>query len=219
MTLYHYDHCPYCAKARMIFGLKNVSFELKTLANDDEDTPVSLIGKKMVPILIKDDHTAMSESLDIIKWVDENYGSEAIVNYGLPRAEIQNWIQAARNFQYHLAMPRWIQMPLEEFQTESARSYFQNKKEKQNIGSFAQAIEETPKYLKQAEEALNELDKLMLDSKRFYECEVHIDDIHLFAALRNLTTVKNLQWPKNTLNYIQTWSEKSKVNLFFDHAL
>ncbi|HCS3144438.1 TPA: glutaredoxin, partial [Shigella flexneri] len=24
MKLYIYDHCPYCLKARMIFGLKNI---------------------------------------------------------------------------------------------------------------------------------------------------------------------------------------------------
>ena len=74
MKLYVYDHCPYCVRARMIFGLKNLAFEKIVLLNDDESTPVGLIGKKAVPILIKENGEAMPESLDIVKYVDENYG-------------------------------------------------------------------------------------------------------------------------------------------------
>ncbi len=53
MKLYIYDHCPFCVKARMIFGLKNLPVERITLLNDDEATPTKMIGKKMAPILQK----------------------------------------------------------------------------------------------------------------------------------------------------------------------
>ena len=53
MKLYVYDHCPFCVRARMIFGLKNLPVELVVLANDDEATPIGLVGKKVVPILPK----------------------------------------------------------------------------------------------------------------------------------------------------------------------
>ena len=36
MKLYVYDHCPFCVRACMIFGLKNLPVELVVLANDDE---------------------------------------------------------------------------------------------------------------------------------------------------------------------------------------
>ena len=49
MKLYVYDHCPFCVRARMIFGLKNLPVELVVLANDDEATPIGLVGKKVVP--------------------------------------------------------------------------------------------------------------------------------------------------------------------------
>ena len=55
MKLYVYDHCPFCVRARMIFGLKNLPVELVVLANDDEATPIGLVGKKVVPILVKED--------------------------------------------------------------------------------------------------------------------------------------------------------------------
>lgn len=49
MKLYIYDHCPFCVRSRMIFGLKDVACEIITLPNDDEETPTHLIGKKMLP--------------------------------------------------------------------------------------------------------------------------------------------------------------------------
>ena len=53
MKLYIYDHCPFCVRARMIFGLRQIPVELIHLANDDEATPIGLIGAKQVPILQK----------------------------------------------------------------------------------------------------------------------------------------------------------------------
>ena len=47
MKLYVYDHCPFCVRARMIFGLKNLPVELVVLANDDEATPIGLVGKRL----------------------------------------------------------------------------------------------------------------------------------------------------------------------------
>lgn len=53
MKLYIYDHCPFCLKARMIFGLKNLPVELIVMSNDDEATPTRMIGQKMAPIFAK----------------------------------------------------------------------------------------------------------------------------------------------------------------------
>ncbi len=53
MKLYVYDHCPFCVRARMIFGLKNLPVELVVLANDDEATPIGLVGKKLYQFLSK----------------------------------------------------------------------------------------------------------------------------------------------------------------------
>lgn len=33
--LYVYDHCPFCVRVRLAFGLKNIKHEIKFLANDD----------------------------------------------------------------------------------------------------------------------------------------------------------------------------------------
>ena len=66
MKLYIYEHCPYCTKARMVFGLKNVPVELKYLHNDDEQTPIGLVGVKMLPILVEQDGGETGKRLDTV---------------------------------------------------------------------------------------------------------------------------------------------------------
>lgn len=39
MKLYVYEHCPFCIRARMIFGLKKVPFELGVIMEGDIETP------------------------------------------------------------------------------------------------------------------------------------------------------------------------------------
>jgi len=79
MKLYIYDHCPFCVKARMIFGLKNKPVELVVMLNDDEETPKRLIGQKMAPILQKQDGSAMPESMEIVHYVDQQDGEPLII--------------------------------------------------------------------------------------------------------------------------------------------
>ena len=73
MKLHVYDHCPYCVRARMALGLKGIPFEMRVQLNDDEATPISMIGKKMLPIL-EDAEGFMGESLDIVAKVDAMTG-------------------------------------------------------------------------------------------------------------------------------------------------
>ncbi len=46
MKLYYYDHCPFCVRARIAAGLLGADVEDVVLANDDEATPISMIGAR-----------------------------------------------------------------------------------------------------------------------------------------------------------------------------
>jgi len=104
MKLYVYDHCPFCVRARMIFGL------LVVLANDDEATPIGLVGKKVVPILIKEDGTAMPESLDIVHYIDEHFGEKILSEQVRP--EIEAWLKEVGSYYGHLTTARFTQIGL-----------------------------------------------------------------------------------------------------------
>ncbi|MDE0151594.1 MAG: glutaredoxin 2 [Bdellovibrionales bacterium] len=214
--LFIYDHCPYCVKARMIFGLKNQTLENVTLLNDDEKTPVSMIGQKMVPILEKENGKFMPESLDIIKYIDSKHSPEQVV--WEEDSALMETLHQARVDYYSLVMPRWVRSNMEEFKTESARNYFQNKKE-QMIGSFSSALEQTETFKKNISPILESLDQQLPSSGEWYKGDqISLNDFHLFAFLRGLTIVKNLSFPKVLQKYAERTAQKTNVPLSTDIA-
>jgi glutaredoxin 2 len=218
MKLYVYDHCPYCVKARMIFGYKKINFELITLLNDDEKTPTEMIGSKMVPILTLNDGTHMAESLDIIKKVDDISDSKFLSDEKFD-FNLEVWLGEARAYLYPLAMPRWVKVGLEEFKTEAAVDYFTKKKE-DKIGSFGEQIARTAEHIKNAEEHLEKLELLLPDNGDFYlGDEASINDIHLFPTLRSLSVVKDLDFPSKVYAYIKKQEKFSGVNLHLNIAI
>ncbi|OOF46067.1 glutaredoxin, GrxB family [Rodentibacter trehalosifermentans] len=215
MKLYAYDHCPFCVRARMIFGLKNLPFELVILANDDEATPTGLVGKKVVPILIKQDGTAMPESLDIVHYVDEHFG-EKILSEQL-RSEVEEWVKTVGRYYNHLLIPRFVKMDLPEFKTQSAVDYF-TKKKTESIGDFQQNLDETVNYLVRLHQDLENLVPLIKSASALND-DLSLEDIIVFPMLRNLTCVRDIQFPAEVKAYLEKMSEQSGVPLYFDLAI
>ena len=218
MKLYIYDHCPFCVRARMIFGLRNVPVEEIILLNDDEATPIGLIGAKQVPILQKPDGSHMGESLDIVRYVDE-FAGQARLDETI-RPAVQAWFDQASQPCNHLVMPRDVRLepPLPEFATAEAVAYFVQKKE-QNIGSFEQNLAETHTYLERIHLALPELAALLGGQPYLNGSAPGMEDIIIFPVLRNLTLVKGIAFPTKLQAYIEHLSAESKVPLYSTRAL
>lgn len=218
MKLYIYDHCPFCMRARMIFGLRNVPVEEIVLLNDDEATPIRLIGAKQVPILQKPDGSHMGESLDIVRYVDE-FAGQARLDETI-RPAVQAWFDQASQPCNHLVMPRDVRLepPLPEFATAEAIAYFVQKKE-QNIGSFEQNLAETHTYLERIHLALPELAALLGGQPYLNGSAPGMEDIIIFPVLRNLTLVKGIAFPAKLQAYIERLSAESKVPLYSERAL
>ncbi|HDR1011117.1 GrxB family glutaredoxin [Pasteurella multocida] len=215
MELYVYDHCPYCVRAMMIFGLKNIPFKKHVLLNDDEETPIRLVGKKMVPILVKEDGTAMPESLDIVKYIDAHYG-EAILQTAV-RPEIETLLAEITSYSNYLLMPRFVKLDLAEFATQSAIDYF-TKKKTDYVGDFTQHFNNTPTYLARLTQDLEKLSALVMGETSLNQ-HLSFEDILVFPLLRNLTCVKGLRFPARLEKYIKRLSELSKVELYTSQAI
>ena len=217
MKLYVYDHCPFCTRARMAAALRGVATELVYLPNDDEDTPIRLIGAKQLPILQKEDGSHMGESLDIVRYFyrqDSSALDEAV------RPEIQAWVEAFADWGNRLIMPRDVQLDLPEFAVESSVAYFKGKKEAWLEASFEQLLQETPRYLAQAQEALRALDGLIAPNAGYANCtHLSMEDILVFPLLRNLSMVKGAAYPDNVAHYVRAMSQAAKIPLFFDRAV
>ncbi|MEG9490555.1 glutaredoxin 2 [Mannheimia indoligenes] len=215
MKLYVYDHCPYCVRARMVLGLKDLPVELVMIANDDEATPIGLVGKKVVPILVKEDDTAMPESLDIVRYVDTHYSNPMITDNIRP--EIEQWISKLSKVYNHLLLPRFVNLDLAEFEKQSAIDYFVKKKT-ENIGDFEQNLAETDKHIATVQPLIDDLSDL-IKSEKALNGELSLEDIIVFPMLRNLTCVKALQFSPKVLDYINKMAELSKIDLYFAKAI
>ncbi|WP_301667377.1 GrxB family glutaredoxin [Neisseria basseii] len=213
MKLYIYDHCPFCVRARMAAGLFGADVEEVVLANDDEATPIGMIGAKQVPILERENGSFMGESLDIVRHFDcEGRLKDEVC------PEIQAWLDKVGSYNNKLVQPRVIKIGLPEFATPEAVKYFTDKKEK-SIGSFFANLNKTAQYLERINADLQELENLMDGTSDGINGGIGMEDILVFPVLRNLTVVRGIEWPQKVMGYLMTMSEKSGVPLYFDRAL
>lgn len=215
MKLYIYDHCPFCLKARMIFGLKNLPVELITLLNDDEATPTRMIGKKMAPILQKDDSRYLPESMDIVHYVDQLDGKPLLT--GKQNPAIEEWLRKVNAYVNRLLIPRFAKSAFDEFSTPAARAYFTEKKEAA-IGSFAEHMSHSAGLVKNISDDLRALDKLIVKPNAV-NGELSDDDINLFPLLRNLTLVAGVTWPTRVADYRDNMAKQTQINLLSSRAL
>ncbi len=209
MRLYIYEHCPFCIRVKMILNLTQTPFEEVVLLNDDEETPIKLCGKKQVPILEAEGRIIV-ESLDIVDFVDKKVGG-----FLSPKTNknIEMWVDDAKNYLYYLTFPRVIKQDLPEFKTDSAISYFKNKKEK-GIGiSFEELMEKTPEYKLEAEHHLKLLAPLLTKLPSIKNKDFSKDDIILFPVLRLLSCVYGLKWEKSVQEYLRHISTMTRIPL------
>lgn len=213
MYLYHYDHCPYCVRVRMVLGLTGTSCIECVLPSDDEATPIAMVGKKILPILKTDDDSYLPESLDIIAFVADMKGAKEFLSKS--DSDIIDWCKGdiAALVRY-LSWPRWMLASIEEFETDSAKAYFRTKKEAV-IGNFDAHLADTVALIAKAEAELMRLEEMLPEHME----PVSIDDIYLFPTLRCLSVVKGLIFPPRVDAYMINMAERSAVPLFNAQAV
>ncbi|MFU9135629.1 glutaredoxin 2 [Erwinia tasmaniensis] len=209
MKLYIYDHCPFCVKARMIFGLKNIPVELVVMLSDDEATPKKLIGQKMAPILMKEDGSCMPESLDIVAWVDQKHGEPLLT--GSTNPAIGEWLRRVNGYLNKLLLPRIAAASFAEFATPEARRYFHDKKEASQ-GSFDELKKHADGYIKNVNDDLRKLDKLIVQPNAV-NGELSLDDIHLFPVLRSLSLIAGIEYPSRVADYRDNMAKQTQINV------
>ncbi|GBR11063.1 glutaredoxin 2 [Acetobacter oeni] len=213
LKLYVYDHCPFCVKARMIFGLRDIAYEPVILLNDDEATPIRMIGKKLLPIL-EEDGRFMGESMDIVTRIDEMDGAPVLTGPVSP--EIGPWLNGSSGPLYRLFLPRAACAPFPEFATTAARAYFVRKKEP-SVGPFSDLLGDRSDLIAALNSQLQVLAPL-IRSPEAVNGLLSTDDIHLFAQLHSLSLIAGIIYPPAVDAYRQTMSRMSGVPLLDNDA-
>ncbi len=216
--LYYYEHCPYCIRVLAYCGMSDIQIDKQILLNDDEETPIKLIGQKVLPIFQYSDgnekNFVMGESLDIIKMLAQNDGTNLVHCEEYDKIVIDFW-NDLRLPNYSLAMPRWVKLPFAEFATPSSIDYFVKKKTK-SIGDFQIALEKTDYWKHEFSKALEKYEPLFKELKKQPNTYAALIT---FSYLVGVTCVKNLILPKDVTNFLQIMSKKTGISLLFDKAI
>jgi glutaredoxin 2 len=85
--------------------------------DDETETLVKLFGRRVIPILIKDDGQPMLESMDMVKYIESQ---RQPILVGPERPEVAAWAEHVIAKTGPLTMPRYPLLGLPEFATVAA---------------------------------------------------------------------------------------------------
>jgi glutaredoxin 2 len=199
MRLYMFEHCSLCFRVRMTAALKRVHLQETVVLDDDTDTLVGLVGKRVIPILVKDDGRSMLESMDMVKYID-TLGEPILI--GPERPEVATWAEQAVAKSAPLTMPRYPLLGLPEFGTVAALDHYTLRKRKA-FGDFVELRANTRQYLRELTPSLDELERL-IESPKAVNGNLSIDDIRVLPLLRSVAVVKGLRFPEKVRTYFET---------------
>ena len=199
MRLYLFEHCSICFRVRMAAALKRVHLQETVVLEDDSETMINLVGKRVVPILVKDDGQPMLESMDMVAYID-GLGTPILV--GPQRSELAAWASAVADKTAPLTWPRYPLLGLPEFGTIAAHDHYVVRKQKA-LGDLVEQRAKTREYIDALMPDLEELDRLV-ESPAAVNGELSLDDIRVLPLLRSAAVVKGLRFPERVRAYFES---------------
>jgi len=203
MKLYMFEHCSLCFRVRMMAALKGLPLKEIVVRDDDSDTMVGLVGKRVIPILVKDDGTPMLESMDMVHYI-EGLGSPVLT--GPQRPEIAQWAEVVVAKTAPLSMPRYPLLGLPEFSTPAALAHYTARKFK-TYGDFAELRSHTPEQIDALAPMLDDIAAL-IESPQAVNGTLSLDDIRVLPLLRAAAVVNGLTFPHRVRDYFETMMDR-----------
>jgi glutaredoxin 2 len=199
MRLYLFEHCSLCFRVRMTAALKRLHLQETVVLEDDSGTMVDLVGKRVIPILVKDDGVPMLESMDMVAHIDA-IGDPVLT--GPQRPEIAIWADSVVPKSVPLTWPRYPLLGLPEFGTVAARDHYLARKHKA-LGDFVELRAKTREQIDALMPDLERLDRL-IESPMAVNGKLSLDDIRVLPLLRSAAVVKGLRFPRKVRDYFET---------------
>jgi glutaredoxin 2 len=203
MRLYIFEHCSICFRVRMAAALKRLHVQETVVLEDDSDTMISLVGKRAVPILVKDDGQPMLESMLMVAHI-EGVGDPVLT--GPQRREIAAWADKIVAKTMPLRWPRYPLLGLPEFGTVAALDHYVVRKRKQ-LGDLIELRAKTREQIDALMPELEELDR-WIESPFAVNGKLSLDDIYVLPLLRSAAVVKGLRFPHKVREYFEAMMER-----------
>jgi glutaredoxin 2 len=199
MRLYLFEHCSICFRVRMAAALKRLHLQETVLLEDDSEAMIKLAGRRVVPILVKDDGQPMLESMDMVAHI-EAIGEPILV--GPQRGELAAWASATADKTAPLTWPRYPLLGLPEFSTVAAHDHFVVRKQKR-LGDLVELRARTRELIDALTPNLEKLDG-MIESPSAVNGKLSLDDIRVLPLLRAAAVVKGLRFLRKVRDYFET---------------
>jgi len=183
----------------MAAALKHLHLQETVVLEDDSDTMIGLVGKRVVPILVKDDGQPMLESMDMVAHID---GLGDPVLTGPQRGEISAWADSVITRTIPLTMPRYPLLGLPEFGTIAALDHYIVRK-RRKLGDFVELRAKTREQVDALMPELETLDRL-IESPTAVNGKLSLDDIRVLPLLRSAAVVKGLRFPHKVREYFES---------------
>jgi glutaredoxin 2 len=165
---------------------------------DESETMIGLAGKRVVPILVKDDGQAMLESMDMVDYID-GLGDRVLA--GPQRGEIAALADKVMARTVPLTWPRYPLLGLPEFATVAAHDHYVVRKRKQ-VGDLVELRAKTREHIDALMPELQELDRA-IESPLAINGRLSLDDIRILPLLRSAAVVKGLRFPPRVRDYFE----------------
>jgi glutaredoxin 2 len=207
MRLYMFEHCSLCFRVRMTAALKRLPLQEIVVLDDDSATMLGLVGKRQIPILVKDCGQSMLESMDMVSYID---GINEPILIGRERPEVAAWANKVLSKAPRLTQPRYPLLGLPEFATPSALEHY-NLRKRKALGDLAKLRVNTRHYIDELMPDLEELDRLAEDPSAI-NGKLSLDDVRVLPLLRSLAVVKDLSFPKKVRSYFENLMQRTRYH-------
>jgi len=199
VKLYMFEHCSLCFRVRMTAALKRKHLQEVVVLDDDTDTMVALVGRRQIPILIKEDGQPMLESMAMVRYIDQ-LGEPVLT--GPERAEIAAWEDKITPKAARLTQPRYPLLGLPEFGNVAALDHYHLRK-RNTLGDLVELRANTRRYVTELMPDLEDLDR-KIESPRAINGALSLDDVRVLPILRSLAVVKGLRFPQRVRDYFES---------------
>jgi len=142
VRLFLFEHCSLCFRVRMIAALKRLHLQETAVLDDDSETMIGLVGKRVIPILVKNDGSPMLESMDMVAYVD-SIGERVLT--GPERNHVSTWAARVLGKLPPLTQPRYPLLGLAEFASVAALDHYHLRKRK-TLGDFVELRANSPAH-------------------------------------------------------------------------
>lgn len=203
MKLSMFEHCSLCFRVRMTAALKRLHLQEVVVLDDDTELMMKLVGKRIIPILLKDNGEPMLESMDMVNYIDSQ-GEPILV--GPQRPEVADWAEKFTSKTGPLTMPRYPLLGLPEFATVAALDHYTLRKRK-SFGDFVELRANTRRYVSELMPDLDKLDEL-IESPDAINAALSLDDVRVLPLLRSAAVVKGLRFPPKVRDYFEAMMDR-----------